>query len=149
MTNRATVSIRAALEADAETLAELAGQLGYPAGAATLRARLAAVRNADAGEVFVAVGENATVVGWTHVAPRLGLEDAPFAEIAGLIVAEAARGLGVGAALLHTAENWARQRGYAKLRVRSNVVRERAHRFYLREGCIERKRQVVFDKALR
>jgi len=27
-------------------------------------------------------------------------------------------------------------------------VRERAHRFYLREGYVERKRQVVFDKAL-
>jgi hypothetical protein len=32
--------------------------------------------------------------------------------------------------------------------VRSNVVRERAHRFYLREGYVERKRQVVFDKTL-
>jgi hypothetical protein len=34
------------------------------------------------------------------------------------------------------------------MRVNSNVVRERAHRFYLREGYTERKRQAVFFKQL-
>jgi hypothetical protein len=33
--------------------------------------------------------------------------------------------------------------------VRSNVIRERAHRFYLREAYAERKRQVVFEKPLK
>jgi hypothetical protein len=34
------------------------------------------------------------------------------------------------------------------MRVRSNVIRERAHRFYLREGYAEKKRQAVFLKQL-
>jgi hypothetical protein len=34
------------------------------------------------------------------------------------------------------------------MRVRSNVIRERAHEFYKREGYAEKKRQVVFEKSL-
>ena len=69
-----------------------------------------------------------------------------IADGAALVVADAARGQGVGAALLHAVEAWARQQGYGTLYVRSNVVRGRAHHFYLREGYVEVKRQAVFRK---
>jgi GNAT superfamily N-acetyltransferase len=144
----APIQIRPAALADAAALAVLSTQLGYPLDQATMRARIERVREQCAGEVFVAEDGGNRALGWTHVVPRLHLEEAPFAELAGLIVADGARGGGVGARLLASAEDWARNHGYAQLRVRSNVVRERAHRFYLREGYIERKRQVVFDKAL-
>lgn len=123
-------------------------QLGYPVDAEDMRERLARVRDARAGDVFVAIDANERVLGWTHVVPRLQLEEAPFAELAGLVVDAGARGRGAGALLLHAAEGWARTHGFTQLRVRSNVVRERAHRFHLREGYAERKRQVVFVKAL-
>jgi GNAT superfamily N-acetyltransferase len=141
-------SIRPARAKDAAVLAELATQLGYPADAAKMCDRLARVRGGHAGEVFVAVDLHDRVLGWTHVVPRLQLEDAPFAELAGLVVDVGARGRGAGALLLRAAEDWARTQGFAQLRVRSNVVRERAHRFYLCAGYAERKRQVVFVKAL-
>jgi GNAT superfamily N-acetyltransferase len=143
-----SISIRSARSSDAAALADLSTQLGYPADADTLRERLTGVRDQDVGEVFVAADAQDRVLGWTHVVPRLHLEESPFAELAGLVVGATARGDGVGAALLSAAEQWARAHGYARLRVRSNVVRERAHRFYLREGYVERKRQVVFDKPL-
>ena len=146
--NRDDVAIRPAGAGDAADLARLSAQLGYPADAAAIAARLALVRASHAGEIFAAVDAHASIVGWTHVAPRVNLEEEPFAELAGLIVGEGVRGRGVGALLLRAAENWAREHGYAKLRVRSNVLRERAHRFYLREGYVERKRQAVFDKPL-
>jgi GNAT superfamily N-acetyltransferase len=142
------ISIRTAAEGDAADLARLSGELGYPSDAATIARRLTLARTSRAGEIYVAVDAQSRIVGWTHVAPRLNLEEDPFAELAGLIVADAVRGLGVGALLLRAAEDWARGQCYSKLRVRSNVVRERAHRFYRREGCVERKRQVVFDKPL-
>ena len=130
-------------------LASLSGELGYPTDAATMRERLVRLRaNARDGEVFVAESANGDVIGWTHVAGRLNLEEAPFAELAGLVVANGARGCGVGQRLLRAAEDWSRTQGFARLRVRSNVVRGRAHGFYLREGYVERKRQVVFDKLL-
>jgi len=141
------ISIRPARSDDAAALAELSAQLGYPAAADTLSERLERVRGEGVGEVFVATVDG-RVLGWTHVVPRLHLEEVPFAELAGLVVADGARGAGVGAALLSAAEQWAREHGFAQFRVRSNVVRERAHRFYLREGYVERKRQVVFDKTL-
>lgn len=142
------VSIRPAVDGDVAALADLSGQLGYPAGVDVMRERLSGARAARIGEVFVAVDASGAIVGWTHVVPRLQLEEAPFAELAGLVVADGARSGGVGASLLHAAEQWAAANGFVHMRVRSNVVRERAHRFYLREGYRERKRQVVFDKAL-
>jgi GNAT superfamily N-acetyltransferase len=141
-------SIRPACPEDAAALADLSTQLGYPLQAGAMRERLACVRDQQAGEVFVAVDAHGRVLGWTHVVPRLHLEETAFAELAGLVVDHAARGGGVGASLLQAAEAWARQHGFVRLRVRSNVVRERAHRFYLREGYSERKRQVVFEKTL-
>ena len=40
------------------------------------------------------------------------------------------------------------ERGLARLRVRSNVIRERAHRFYERVGFEKIKAQAVFEKSL-
>jgi GNAT superfamily N-acetyltransferase len=114
-----------------------------------MASRLARVREQRMGEVFVAAGEgDGRVLGWTHVVPRLQLEEPPFAELAGLVVADGARSLGVGAALLAAAEDWAKGAGFALMRVRSNVVRERAHRFYEREGYCRVKGQAVFHKSI-
>jgi len=62
-------------------------------------------------------------------------------------VAEAQRSGGVGAALVAAAEEWARVKLCARIRVRSNVVRERTHRFYERLGYRVVKSQKVFDKV--
>ena len=143
------MAIRLARSDDASTLAELSTQLGYPSAAEAIGQRLARIRAEGEGEVFVAVDAGERVIGWAHVVTRLLLEEHAFAELAGLVVADGVRGLGVGAQLLRTAETWASEQGLAKLRVRSNVLRERAHGFYRREGYTENKRQLVFEKALR
>jgi GNAT superfamily N-acetyltransferase len=143
------ISVRTARIEDASALAALSGQLGYPVEGGEMADRLARVRAQRVGEVFVGLAEGgAGVLGWTHVVPRLQLEEPPFAELAGLVVADSARGLGLGAALLAAAEEWARAAGFAQMRVRSNVVRERAHRFYEREGYCRVKAQAVFHKSI-
>jgi GNAT superfamily N-acetyltransferase len=145
----AGIAIRAAEEGDVEAIASLCGQLGYPAGADEMRMRYVRIRTTQAGEILVAVrSTDAAVVGWTHVVPRPQLEDAAFAELAGFVVDASARSAGVGAALLAAAEDWARRQGLATMRVRSNVIRERAHRFYEREGYARCKVQAVFRKVL-
>ncbi len=53
-----------------------------------------------------------------------------------LRVAPEARGRGVGAALFHAAETWARARGCRELRVETQNVNVPACRFYARRGCI-------------
>ncbi len=142
-----SIVIREAADGDAAALASLSTQLGYPTDVATMRERLRRVQALRIGCVFVAV-EGSAIVGWTHVVDCVRLEDAPLAEIAGLIVDETVRGSGIGALLVRAAKDWTRAHGYDRLRVRSNVMRERAHRFYVREGYLERKRQVVFEKVV-
>lgn len=141
-------TIRAATSSDADELAKLSGQLGYPADVATVLRRLDGVVAHHAGVVLVAVDPQGGLGGFAHVEPRRLLIAEPFAELAALVVSETARGQRVGSALLAAAEGWAREQGFATMRVRSNILRERAHRFYLREGYVERKRQAVFVKAL-
>ena len=143
----ARIAIRTARDGDAAALADLSTQLGYPLDAVEMSRRLARVR-AGAGEVFIAEDVHGHIVGWTHVMPRVQLEDGAFAELAGLVVDESARGSGVGAALPTAAEDWARAQGFASMRVRSNVIRERAHRLYEREGYARIKAQAVFRKQL-
>ncbi|HET7930657.1 MAG TPA: GNAT family N-acetyltransferase [Rhodanobacteraceae bacterium] len=140
--------IRAATTDDAVPLAVLSGQLGYPADAATVLRRLDGVVSHQAGVVLVAVDDQHALSGFAHVEPRHLLVAEPFAELAALVVSENARGQGVGNALLAAVETWTRERGFSAVRVRSNVVRERAHRFYLRAGYSERKWQAVFVKSL-
>jgi GNAT superfamily N-acetyltransferase len=143
----AGVGIRAATDSDAEALARLSGQLGYPSDAETIAQRLRAIAGQRSGAVLVAT-EGASVLGFAQVVPQDFLIAAPFVELAALVVDEQARGARVGAALLGAAEQWARERGFAMMRVRSNVIRKDAHRFYLREGYAENKRQAVFFKHL-
>ena len=150
MSSQATaLSIRTARAEDAAALAGLSTQLGYPASADAIARRLEQIHGDRGGVVLAAVAADQRVLGWTHVVKRILLEEAAFAELAGLVVDAGARGAGVGALLLSAAEHWARTQGLHKLRVRSNVVRERAHGFYLRAGYTERKRQVVFEKEFR
>ena len=57
-------------------------------------------------------------------------------------------GAGIGSRLVDAAERWAIRRGLARMRVRSNTVRERAHRFYARLGYVVVKTQSALDKTL-
>ncbi|HET9819283.1 MAG TPA: GNAT family N-acetyltransferase [Rhodanobacteraceae bacterium] len=142
------VRIREATLADSEKLAAQSGQLGYPADAETIARRLRAIVDHGAGVVLVAESVAGAVVGWAHAMPERALVCDVRVQLAGLVVAEDARGGGIGTALLHAAEGWARAQGFAALAVRSNVIRSRAHRFYLRAGYVEQKRQAVFTKAM-
>lgn len=139
------MQVRAATPADAEALASLSGQLGYPADVPTILRRLAQV---ERGVVLVALDAEGAVCAVAHADPRHPLIAEPFVELEALVVDEAVRGAGAGAMLLAAVEAWARERGFSSVRVRSNVLRERAQRFYLREGYIEKKRQAVFLKRL-
>jgi GNAT superfamily N-acetyltransferase len=140
-----TVNVREATESDAVALAALSTQLGYPTKPTEAAERLGALGPASA--VLVAE-DNGAVLGWIHVCGVQFFQSPPFAEVGGLVVDEASRGRGVGKLLLEAGARWAAERGYRKLRVRSNVVREDAHRFYEREGFRRTKTQAVFDRGL-
>jgi GNAT superfamily N-acetyltransferase len=139
------MTIELAAAADIPTLAALAGELGYPSTAAQIASRLEAIP--DDHRVWVARAEIG-VVGWIHayVARHLVLD--PYVEIGGLVVADGARGRGIGPRLIDQACEWARALGCDRVGVHSNVVREDAHRFYEREGFVLEKRQGVFTRRI-
>jgi GNAT superfamily N-acetyltransferase len=140
--------VRRANREDAPRLADLATQLGYPSTEAQLRQRLRALLPAAQNAVFVAEAKDAGVVGWLHVSKQALLESEVRAEVNGLVVADGHRSLGAGAQLLAAAEHWARKHGCKGMSVRSNVIRERAHKFYERNGYEHYKTQKSFRKPL-
>jgi GNAT superfamily N-acetyltransferase len=142
--------IRKARRSDVERIAELSGELGYPASTAQVAARLRQLKPVSKHAVFVAESPDAAtgLVGWLHVSVSHLLESDIRAEVNGLIVAEGQRSAGAGAKLLDAAEEWARRHGCQGMNVRSNVIRERAHKFYERQGYEHYKTQKAFRKAL-
>src|SRR5271154_4405587 len=143
-----SVVIRRARASDAFRLAELSGQLGYPTTAGEMAKRLRRLKPASQNALFVAESPSAGVVGWAHVSVTHLVEVGTRAELNGLIVAEDQRSLGAGARLLKAAEDWAREHGCPSMSVRSNVIRDRAHKFYERQGYEHYKTQKAFRKPL-
>ena len=133
---------------DVAAAAALCAQLGYPTLDDVVARRFAALRARPDDAVFVATAD-AVVIGWVHVHVWVGLESGPDVEIGGLVVDERARGTGVGRMLMAQAERWAAERGCARVRLRSNVIRTAAHAFYQRMGYRLFKTQYAFEKAVR
>lgn len=139
--------IRAASLGDVEVLVGLNGQLGYPASDEEVRRRLEPILASAEDAVLVAV-DGTTPIGWIHVAIERGLAASDVAGLRGLVVDDAHRSSGVGHDLLRAAEAWALEHGCSTVTVRSRVTRERAHRFYEREGFVHIKTSHVFQKPL-
>ncbi len=144
---KSTLKLRRAKNSDAARIAELSGELGYPAAAQEIKIRLVDLKPAARHAVFLAEVDK-LVIGWIHVSVSPLLEVPRRAEVNGLIVAESQRSHGAGARLLEAAEKWARAKGCKGMSVRSNVIRERAHLFYERHGYVHFKTQKAFRKPL-
>jgi GNAT superfamily N-acetyltransferase len=145
---QAGITIRRAETSDAARIAELSGQLGYPATPAEIAQRLRHIKPASHHAVLVAESPGRNLIGWLHVSVSPLLETQLRAEVNGLVVSDAERSRGTGALLLSAAEHWARKRGCRSVSVRSNVIRDRAHQFYLRHGYEHYKTQKAFRKSI-
>jgi GNAT superfamily N-acetyltransferase len=141
------MTIRPARISDAAAIAGLATQLGYPTRSEEAEPRLLDVTSRPENAVLVAESDG-VVVGWIHVAASHHVETECFAEILALVVDQEHRSGGIGAALVEAASDWGARSGFATLRVRSNVVRERTHAFYERLGFARIKSQVVFARPI-
>jgi GNAT superfamily N-acetyltransferase len=115
----ADVQIRGAEESDAEALARLMGELGYPLDLPTARERLRTL--AREGSLLHRAG----IVG----------------RITAFVVSSGHRGQGIGAHLLRAAEELLWAQGCERIEITSGERRVDAHRFYERAGYhVESKR---------
>lgn len=131
----APLEIRFAGPADAGPLVPLLSQLGYPTDEATIAERLLRLTT-EGDEALVAVrGEAILGLATVHATPVLH-RPAPVGRVTALVVAEGARGQGVGRALMDAAERRLRGRGCVMVEVTSNRARTDAHAFYERLGYV-------------
>lgn len=136
---------RPASSADYLELKRLLEQLGYELTVGTIAENIREIRTRR-GEVFV-VEENGRIIGCVAAIIDVRLAEGIVGEIVSLVVAESARGQGIGKGLVHHAEQWLAQ-SVSTVRVRANAVREAAHKFYESRGYQLTKTQKLFKKTL-
>ncbi len=146
--NAPKIEVRLAEVCDVTAIARLAGELGYPSTAEQVRDRLAVIEGDPRCATFVAALTENEVIGWIHLSEDHSPGSDPRAEITNLVVDSRFRSVGTGRVLVERGEQWARERGLAVIGVHSNIIRERAHAFYLRLGYSVTKSQKVFRKTL-
>jgi GNAT superfamily N-acetyltransferase len=145
--NGSLLSIRRLTIDDAEAVAELCGQLGYPGSPDDLRQRIDETsRSTD--RIALAAVLNGQIVGWIEAFIERHLQSSASALIGGLVVRDGTRGVGIGKRLCLEVEEWARSKSIPLIRVRSQIIREDAHRFYVRDGYRKVKTSLVFEKPL-
>ncbi len=141
------VTIRLAKPNDAEQIARLCTQLGYPAAAGQIQQRIATLLVENDQALYVAQQPGGPLLGWVHVYRCPLVHTDPEAQIGGLVVDEAVRRSGAGQRLMQAAEQWAREHQCWAMYLRSNIIRKEAHRFYERIGY-ELVTSSVFRKRL-
>jgi GNAT superfamily N-acetyltransferase len=130
-----SVTIRDARSPDAEAIARLLSQLGYPVEPGLVPARLE--RLAIVGDRVVVAEIDGTIAGLAHLQVTPAIEhDRPVARIGALVVEESRRGTGVGRALVDALEIEARGRGCGILFLTTAEDRDDAHLFYERVGLV-------------
>jgi GNAT superfamily N-acetyltransferase len=121
--------IRDAEPRDAEAVARLLDELGYPAGAGTVETRLE--RLAIVGDRVLVAEVEGEVVGLAHLQVMPTIEhDRPAAKIGALVVEKSRRRGGIGRALVEAAEAEARARNCGVLFLTTAERRDDAHAFY-------------------
>ena len=139
------LTVRDARPGDAEAIADLLGQLGYPTEPRAVESRLERLIIVGDRVLVAELEEQVVGLAQLHVSPSIEYEQ-PAAKISALVVDESHRGAGIGRALVDAMEAEARARRSALLFLTTAAHREDAHEFYRRLGLEETGRR--FAKRL-
>jgi GNAT superfamily N-acetyltransferase len=123
------IALRPATVADAERIAALFTEEGYPAGATAIEARLGHF-NTDDSTVIVA-DHDGEILGFIalHVVPRFEHDDS-FIRIVALVVDSGVRDRGIGRVLMAEAERIGRDRAAAFVEITAGHHRPAARHLY-------------------
>jgi GNAT superfamily N-acetyltransferase len=142
------VRMRSAKETDAETMSELATELGYPNETEAIRARVRGISESESDLLLVAVDAMDRPVGFIQAHRVCIVEVGSRVEILGLVVSSSARRSGIGRQLIADVEHWAKSMGAEVVSVRSNTKRIEAHLFYPAMGYEWIKTQAVYERRM-
>ena len=143
--NALEVETRPARIEDAASVARLLGQLGYERTPDEVAHGIETSATNPAIHILVAALPEGTIVGCLQTFVTCRLAEGDRGEIASLAVDADWRGRRIGTRLVQKAVEQLRAQGIRDLRVRCNIKRKRAHRFYERFGFQRTKTQTVFD----
>jgi GNAT superfamily N-acetyltransferase len=139
---QSAIEIRPAETGDAEPIAALLGELGYPQAPQVVCRRLEELAGFPSTRVLVALTDSGVVgVGTLNLIPLL--HDHKIARVSALAVTDRFQGRGAGGALMRAFESIARDAGCPRLEVTSNLRRTGAHGFYERIGYEETSKRFV------
>jgi GNAT superfamily N-acetyltransferase len=132
------VLIRPVRDTDVSAVVDLLGQLGYPQDGTAATAQRVRSWTRDPSSAAYVADDGGDVLGVVavHVCPFFE-RDGAWARIAALVVADRARGRGVGSRLVAEAESFAADHGCARMEVTSSDRRGEAHAFYRGRGYVD------------
>lgn len=122
---------------DADAVGELLHQLGYAQDGVDATAARIQAWSEDPSSAALAADRDGNVLGLiaVHLCPYFE-RSGSWARITALVVADEARGQGVGSRLVSAAEAFAASRGCDRMEVTSSDHRESAHAFYRSRGYL-------------
>jgi GNAT superfamily N-acetyltransferase len=141
------IIVRPASEQDKTAISQLLPDLGYSANPEDIVRRLLVLTQRVENDVVVAIRDQA-VLGLCHVQGIPLIASDGYAEIQALVVAAASQRTGVGKVLLAHAVAWAAAHRYQRIRLRSGLHREGAHKFYESQGFKRSKASYAFEAQL-
>ncbi len=128
---------------DAEQLAGLLGELGYPNPPEFVKEKIAVITKSDCDMLLVAETMGLVIgAAHLHIAEMLH-EQGKLGRIMALVVTNKYRWLGVGKKLIATAEAMAQDAGCSTMEVTSAMHREPAKKFYEGLGYAENRRRFI------
>jgi len=132
--------------ADAEVVAELATELGYPNEIEAIHRRIRPIGQTDL--LLVVADASDKPVGFIQAHRVCIIEVGLRVEILGLVVSSTVRRKGIARMLIGEVELWAKKIGAEVVSVRSNTKRAEAHSFYPVMGYKQIKTQAVYEKRI-
>jgi GNAT superfamily N-acetyltransferase len=147
MSHAHALLLRPAEPSDRLQLIALSAQLGYDIDADGVAEHLRRLKH-DPDQLLLVALLHGMPIGWVAAAVHHLLIVPAYVEIEGLVVDDGVRQQGVGRALMAADEAWASRRGVALVRLRSNILHEAAHAFYVRCGYTLTKTSHQFSKAI-
>ena len=127
------LKLRAARKEDCSEITNLTNQLGYPSTIEKISDIMDRVLVHKDHQVFIAEKDN-IIVGYIHLVQSMRIGSNSFVEIAAFIIDESSRSAGVGSSLIGESEQWAFSMGFKDIRIRSNIIRQEAHKFFHKRG---------------
>lgn len=132
------MNIRELKSDDKDNLIELLNQLEYPNTKKFVSQKIALLLDSPNDYLSIIENEECGVIGFIsiHIIPQIALEG-DFARISYLTIDERYRSLGAGKLLEEYCEEIARERKCDRIEVHCHSRREKAHKFYYRQGYVE------------